>query len=207
MNRAAVRAVSMHSLNRQRANIVFSTFLEHNKILNPKDVSLQERIFERDGVLRWRSSSPFATAQIGSPLRDLLASLAPAHEATGSIRDTEAKIMRLIRLYSQEDFLVWYDAPQRVGQITLKEGAAAQSQLKAWALVLWIAHRHRTGGGADATSASFESMLDLHRTTLQELSSRWPDCVQRLRSGGWDVDVVSVETKSGSRIRLQAKGR
>ncbi|KAL8688761.1 MAG: hypothetical protein Q9218_005407 [Villophora microphyllina] len=205
MNRAAVRAVSMHTLNRQRANIVFSTFLEQKTVLDPKEVSLQERIFELDGVLRWRSSSPLATAKIGLPLQDLLALLAPVHRKTGAIRDTEAKVMRLVRLYSQEEFLLWYDAPQRVGHITLKEGAAAESQLKAWALMLWIAHRHSMGGGSVATSASFERMLDLHRSSLQDLSSRWADCIQRLRTAGWDVDIASLETRSGSRIRLQVK--
>ncbi|KAL8775437.1 MAG: hypothetical protein Q9194_003763 [Teloschistes cf. exilis] len=203
MNRAAVRAVSMHTLNRQRANIVFSTFLDQGTVLSPKEVSLQERIFEWGGVLRWRRSSPLASAKIGHPLKDLLASLAPAHEKTGSVRDAEAKMMRLIRLYSQEEFLLWYDAPQRVGHIALKEGAAAKSQLKAWALILWITQRHRMDGSAEATSASFEFTLDLQRSSLQDLSSRWSDCIQRLRTAGWDIDVASLETTSGSRICVQ----
>ncbi|KAI4098883.1 MAG: hypothetical protein L6R37_006246 [Teloschistes peruensis] len=203
MNRAAVRAVSMHTLNGQRANIVFSTFLDQGTVLSPKEVSLQERIFEWDGVLRWRQSSPLASAKIGHPLKDLLASLAPAHAKTGSIRDAEAKMMRLIRLYSQEEFLLWYDAPQRVGHIALKEGAAAKSQLKAWALTLWITQRHRMDGSSEATSASFESTLDLQRSSLQDLSSRWSDCIQRLRTAGWDIDVASLETTSGSRICVQ----
>ncbi|KAL8932382.1 MAG: hypothetical protein Q9216_006859 [Gyalolechia sp. 2 TL-2023] len=206
MNRAAVRAVSMHSLNRQRANIVFSTFLDQNKILTPKEVSLQERIFESDGVLRWRGSSPLGKGRIGLSMRDLLASLAPAHLTTGSIRDGEAKLMRLIHLYRQEEFLVWYDAPQRVGHISLKEGAAAEWQLKAWALTLWIAHRHGTGEGADATSAaSSESIFDLHRETLRDLSSRWTECVDRMRTAGWDMDVASLETVPGSRLHIQAR--
>ncbi|KAI4260804.1 MAG: hypothetical protein L6R42_003878 [Xanthoria sp. 1 TBL-2021] len=201
MNRAAVRAVTMHSLNRQRANLVTSTYLDQDRIMSPKEVSMQERIFEWDGVLRWRSSSPFAAARIGLGLRDLLASLAPAHERTGSIRDTEARLTRLIRLYSQEEFLVWYDAPQRLGHITLKERATAESQLKAWALVLWIAHRHHAAG-ADATSAVFETSLEVHRRTLQEL--QWSDYTSRLRSAGWDLDIASLETTSGSRIRVNA---
>ncbi|KAL8636840.1 MAG: hypothetical protein Q9228_005814 [Teloschistes exilis] len=186
-----------------RANIVFSTFLDQGTVLSPKEVSLQERIFEWGGVLRWRRSSPLASAKIGHPLKDLLASLAPAHEKTGSVRDAEAKMMRLIRLYSQEEFLLWYDAPQRVGHIALKEGAAAKSQLKAWALILWITQRHRMDGSAEATSASFEFTLDLQRSSLQDLSSRWSDCIQRLRTAGWDIDVASLETTSGSRICVQ----
>ncbi|KAL8996412.1 MAG: hypothetical protein Q9169_004060 [Polycauliona sp. 2 TL-2023] len=203
MNRAAVRAVRMHSLNRQRANLVMSTYLDRATILTPEEVSVQERIFEWDGVLRWKGSSPFAAARIGLSLQDLLASLAPAHGRTGSIRDTEARLARLIRLYGEEEFLVWYDARQRLGYITLKEGAAAESQLKAWTLVLWIAHRHHAAG-ADATSAVFESSLELHRRTLEELSLQWHGCANGLRSAGWDLDIASLETRSGSRIRLNA---
>ncbi|KAL8787590.1 MAG: hypothetical protein Q9213_002152 [Squamulea squamosa] len=203
MNRAAVRAVSMHSLNRQRANLVISTYLDQDRIMNPKEVSIQERIFEWDGVLRWRSSSPFAAARIGLTLRELLVSLAPAHERTGSIGDAEARLSRLVPVYQQEDFLVWYDSPQRLGHITLKEGASAESQLKAWALVLWIAHRHHAAG-ADATSAAFEPSLEVHSRTLQELSSRWPECTSRLAKAGWDIGIASLETASGSRIRLNA---
>ncbi|KAI4186878.1 MAG: hypothetical protein LQ348_004159 [Seirophora lacunosa] len=209
MNRAAVRAVQMRTLNRQRANLVFSTFLDQNKVLTPKEVSLQERIFEWDGVLRWRGSDAFAAATIGRPLRYLLAALAPAHEMTGSIRDGEAKVMRIIRLYSLEEFLVWYDAPQQVGHITLKEGAGSKSQLKAWALLLWIAHRHRTyrAGGADATSAGFEPRLDSHRTALQELTgtSRWLECMHRMQMAGWNLDTASLETTPGSRVHVQAE--
>ncbi|KAL8663743.1 MAG: hypothetical protein Q9168_008041 [Polycauliona sp. 1 TL-2023] len=203
MNRAAVRAVTMRSLNRQRANLVISTYLDQARILTPEEVAGQERIFEWDGVLRWKSSSPFAAARIGLRVQDLLASLAPAHGRTGSIGDTEARLARLIRLYGQEEFLVWYDAPKRLGYITLKERATAESQLKAWALVLWIAHRHQHhAAGPDATCAVFESSLEMHRRTLQELSVQWHDCISRLRGAGWDLDIASLETKSGSRIRL-----
>ncbi|KAJ5084378.1 hypothetical protein NUU61_008957 [Penicillium alfredii] len=96
MNYAAVRAVQMTSLNRQRANIVFSALLdsdsnlelatlgsspdpdsdsEHQwKILTPADVAQQERIFHRDAVLEWTQQTPYpkthrlGTAQIGVPL-------------------------------------------------------------------------------------------------------------------------------------------
>ncbi|KAL8808064.1 MAG: hypothetical protein Q9182_000342 [Xanthomendoza sp. 2 TL-2023] len=204
MNRAAVRAVSMHSLNRQRANLVFSNYLGQGKILNPKEVSRQERIFEWDGVLRWRGSSPFAAAKIGHHLRALVASLGPAQSRTGGIRDAEARLTKLIQVYEQEDFLVWYDTPQRLGHIILKEGAAAQSQLKAWALILCIAHRRHAAGEGDATSAAFEPNLEVHRTTLQHVSSWWAGCVEQLQTAGWEVDTASLETRSGSRIHLEA---
>ncbi|PYI04939.1 DUF647 domain protein [Aspergillus sclerotiicarbonarius CBS 121057] len=78
LNYAAVRSVQMTSLNRQRANIVFSTILSSDpeltlltlpeptkqqptqkhtqspwKTLTPAQVAKQEKIFESDGILRW----------------------------------------------------------------------------------------------------------------------------------------------------------
>src|ERR1700709_2496622 len=62
-NYLAVRAVSMRTLNRQRANLVFSALLEDHYTVGkehvkpfptPEQISIQERVFERDGVLRWK---------------------------------------------------------------------------------------------------------------------------------------------------------
>ena len=201
MNHAAVRAVSMHSLNRQRANIVFSTFLDQDKILTPEEISEQERIFEWDGVLRWRGSSPIGKAKIGVPLQSLMSSWEPAHGSTGSIRDANFRLMRLVEIFSLEDYLLWYDVSNRVTLIVLKDGVPSKSQLKAWALGLWLAHRFNQ---QDATSASSDKSFDLLESTLTNLSKRWNSCIERLEAAGWDVDVAHLETTSGTRIRLRA---
>ncbi|KAF7620013.1 hypothetical protein AFLA_001631 [Aspergillus flavus NRRL3357] len=95
LNYAAVRSVQMTSLNRQRANIVFSTLLnsdtdldianfnpthethptpKHSKatqsqkqwqIPTPAQVSKQEKIFETDGILRW-VSAPSTQHKLGT---------------------------------------------------------------------------------------------------------------------------------------------
>ncbi len=199
MNHAAVRAVSMHSLNRQRANIIFSAFLDHDKILTPEEVSDQERIFEWDGVLRWRGSSPIGKAKIGIPLQSLMSSWEPAHASTGSIRDTNLLLMKLVKAFRQEDYLLWYDVSNKVALIVLKDGASSRSQLKAWALGLWVAHRFNQ---QDATRASADKSFDLLESTLVGLSNRWNRCMERLEAAGWDVDVANLETTSGTRIRL-----
>ena len=199
MNRAAVRAVSMHSLNRQRANIVFSAFLDHDKVLTPEEVSGQERIFEWDGVLRWKSSPPIGKAKIGVSLQCLMSSWEPAHEYTGSIRDADLRLMRLVRVFSYEDYLLWHDVSNRVTLIVLKDGVSSKSQMKAWALGLWLAHRSYQ---EDATSASSDKLFDLLENMLTTLSKRWNSCIERLEAAGWDVNVANLETASGTRIRL-----
>ncbi|KAL9609646.1 MAG: hypothetical protein Q9167_005599 [Letrouitia subvulpina] len=206
MNHSAVRAVSMRTLNRQRANIVLSTYLDDEKILTPKEVSARERIFEWDGAIRWKDSTPIARTEIGHSFHDLVRGLAPPHSITGSRRDVEAKLANLVGLYDGEDFLVQYSLVPRVALIILKEGAGSIAQLKAWALALWVAHRHHKTEGDYATGASSaEAILNLHRTTLDDLSHRWADCIERLAAAGWDLNADSLETGSGSRIRLETK--
>lgn len=55
-NYLAVRSVSMRTINRQRANIIFNKYMSSRhgsrRMLIPEEVSQLERIFEWDGVLR-----------------------------------------------------------------------------------------------------------------------------------------------------------
>ncbi|PYH99163.1 DUF647 domain protein [Aspergillus ellipticus CBS 707.79] len=103
LNYAAVRSVQMTSLNRQRANIVFSTILSSDpdlktqlthpepkpqsspnpqlwRALTPAQVAKQEKIFEIDGILRWSHAKAKAvpetigSCRIGVSLQQFLAS-------------------------------------------------------------------------------------------------------------------------------------
>ena len=201
-NHAAVKAVSLCSLNRQRANIVLSNLLNDNRVMTPDEVSSQERIFEYDGVLRWKHSIPFAKARIGVALHSLLITLAPAHMMTGAIRDGDVILERLVKIYSHEDFLVWYDSPRKTAYVVLKDHASAKAQLKAWALALWAAHRC---GKQYATGASPEVILQLLERTLKDISSEWDDSIERIRAAGWNIDIANLETSSGSRIHVSAE--
>lgn len=206
MNHAAVRAVSMHTLNRQRANIVLSNFLAHDKVLTPEEVSRQERIFESDGVLRWKGSKRIlGHAKIGVTLISL-ATLASGHSVTGSIRiRTLVDMASLVEVYRHEEYMLWYEARSRTAYIVLKEGASSTSQLKAWTQALWIAHRH---AAIQATGDALDEMATsrLTEATLKDLSSQWRGCLERLKKSGWDTEVASLETSSGTRIRIHAGG-
>ena len=201
MNHAAVRAVNMHNVNRQRANILFSAFWDCNRALSPKEVSHQERIFEWDGALRWSGSAPFARAHIGVSLQTLLSSLAPAHAATGSIRDAKIQLRKLLELFGREMYLLSHDATKGVAFIVLKEGATPASSFKAWAHALLLSHRLNN---LHATSATEIDISDLLQSSLTELTRRWDDFLKQLTVAGWDMDVANLETASGTRLRLNA---
>ena len=206
MNHAAVRAVSMHTLNRQRANIVLSNFLANDKVLTPEEVSSQERIFEMDGVLRWKGSKILGRAKIGVTLTSLATCMASRHSVTGSIRiRTAVDMTKLVDVYRHEEYMLSYEAASRTAYIVLKEGASSTSQLKAWTHALWIAHRH---AAIQATGDALDEMATsrLTEATLRDLSSQWRGCLERLKTSGWDTEVANLETTSGTRIQIHAGG-
>lgn len=205
MNHAAVRAVRMHTLNRQRASIVLSTFFDHGTALTPLEVSQRERIFEWDSVLRWRGSSPLATAKIGGPLQGIVSSLGPSHPVTGATSDTDFFLVKLVEMFAREDYLLWYSSSDRVVYIVLKDSVPARSQLKAWAQGLMLVHRLPKLPLAIGATVEKEHVLELVRMSLSDVSKRWDTCTEQLRAAGWDVDVASLETASGTRIRLDVK--
>ncbi|PYH29705.1 RUS1 family protein [Aspergillus neoniger CBS 115656] len=136
LNYAAVRSVQMTSLNRQRANIVFSTLLNTDpdvtqllraeptkqqqpqshhppswKTLTPANVSKQEKIFETDGILRWSSSTTtppqtLGYCRIGISLQQFLSSSALSTTSSKSLR-TPIPMPQLTTLFSKEDYILY----------------------------------------------------------------------------------------------------
>ena len=200
MNHAAVRAVSMHRLNRQRANLVISNFLEQGKVLTPEEVSHQERIFDWDGILRWNGRSLSAKARIGIPLQEMLNSIAPSHQTTSSIKSPETQIAALTKLYREEEYIMWYSKSQRCAYIVLKEGASPSSQLRGWAHALFTVQRSHNRSMKDAEES--QKILELVGSTLESICEHWEDFLKRLKEKGWDVEIASLESAPGTRIRL-----
>lgn len=202
MNYAAVRAVSMQNLNRQRANMVLSTFFDSGTVLTPDEVSNQERIFEWGGVLRWKGSARMAKAKIGGQLQEMISSLGPTHSITGAMRDADSVLIRLFQIFAKEEYLLWYSLSDRTVYLVLKEQISVSSQLKGWAQGLVLVHR--LAQVQLATSAT-EKVLESVESSLSEVSDCWPTCMERLKAAGWDLDIASLETASGTRIKVDTK--
>ncbi|OGM41795.1 DUF647 domain protein [Aspergillus bombycis] len=169
LNYAAVRSVQMTSLNRQRANIVFSTLLEsdtdldianfnptdragpdlkHNRatqwrIPTPAQVSKQEKIFETDGILKWCSAPStqykLGSCRIGVSLEQFLAPSA-TRTGPGSLK-TSTPMSHLSSLFRSEDYLLFLHRNRQAwdARILLKTSSTTQSQLKAWVHALLAA--------------------------------------------------------------------
>ncbi|PGH04096.1 hypothetical protein AJ79_07196 [Helicocarpus griseus UAMH5409] len=219
-NYAAVRAVNMTTLNRQRANIVFSTIFEEDRVLTPSQASKYERIFERDGVLRWRASSTkLGSCRIGAPFQELL--LNGSSCKVSSFRD----VPRLLRLFEKEEYILWFDPVSKRGIIVLKNDVTPMSQLKAWSHALMVSRgvtvattddesRKRNGDNLLEKEKGEKlkllvqreqegnGMLLLLENTLQTLSANFQGQIARLRRAGWDVDTPSLETRPGRRFEI-----
>ncbi|KAF2198391.1 DUF647-domain-containing protein [Delitschia confertaspora ATCC 74209] len=217
-NHRAVRAVSMTTLNRQRANIVFSHLLQHDKVLKPTEVSKMERIFERDGVLRWFGDKDgrdeiVGWAKIGVGLGSVVGCLErDAKNTTGGRNDLQhggVKFSDLLRLFADEAYILYYDMSASTIFIVLKSHCKPIDQIQAWAHALLLARG--VGREKDVDQKVLEG-LELRRDDqhvanfkLAEMSKNMVKDVlqrneERLRKAGWDLDVASLETRSGVKI-------
>ena len=234
MNYAAVTAVSMRTLSRQRLNIVVSHYQSapgSGIALRPADVSKQERVFERDGVLRWSDKCIIGHCNIGVSMDRLLRSMnvgkSERNRRTGSLElDMRTiKLSELMRVYAEEAYILWAtNSPMGCEvAIVLKQGCTPIDQLKAWSHALLFAQRARWSREGkreaverkqheseknDASGPSGRDLLlaDL-KATLKETKSMFEDenLLESLREMGWDLDIAALETSAGTRIAVSSK--
>lgn len=200
-NYAAVKSVRMRSLNRQRANIVLSQLLQDGRVLSPAEVSKRERIFERDGVLRWTDDSILGHCSIGVPLERMLGQMGQRHQRSGALHLPAITLSDLVQLYANDAYLLWSCGFETV--IVLKE-CSPRDQLKAWTQALLLARKtwmNRTAGG-DEHDTMGGPLADLKSTLdkAQKLLNRYE---AKMRDAGWDLELASLETQPGIRIQVE----
>lgn len=208
-NRRAVRAVSMRTLNRQRATLVYHQ-LKHGRVPRPEDISKQERIFERDGVLRDANDHIIGYCTVGTSMKTFMGSLAFQRGATGGMSVDSAWLSNVLRLYTDKAYILSYDegASPLHCHIILKKGAKAVEILSAWWQALSIAEGQVTLRPAKISGAT--SYTTEHRKqALRLLEDSAASAIQltqgygsALKEAGWDLEVGALETKSGSRVSI-----
>jgi hypothetical protein len=214
-NYLAVRAVCMQTLNRQRANLVFSSLLEQlafNQIElgtsksrplrdpmdltcpNPEEVRLQERVFERDGVLRWRGEV-LGYCKLGVNLKTVLDCFTWPDKTTGSHSGSRMReFSKLLEVFKGSRYIVWYDEPRKTFLVVLEDGAGPINMLLAWMFALQFA---KYGNSKQA-----KSLIEALGVTRSYLSRIEDGLIQRVREN-WDLEVSAMETQSGTRIRMK----
>jgi hypothetical protein len=196
----------MRCLNRQRANIVFSSLLQHGSVLSPRDVSQRERIFERDGVLRWADDIVLGTCRIGVPLEMLLNCIGRRHTRTGSLELHAIKLSDLMDIFANEAYILWFADSDHEAIVVLKEGCSPLDHLKAWAHALLLARELRSNVVRDAQDPGDKSLaqgrLAATRRTLDTADELFRKFVPALEHKGWDLHVASLETRAGVRAQI-----
>ncbi|KAH9881603.1 hypothetical protein IAQ61_000330 [Plenodomus lingam] len=204
-NYAAVRAVSMRCLNRQRANILFSRLLEHGQLLSPLEVSRRERVFEHDGVLRWSDDMAIGYCRIGVSLQTLLSHMGLRNARTGSLHLRGAEISELLHVFVDEAYILWPASSAGHFLIVLKEGCTPMDQLKAWAHALLLAKGYSLPGAksvVDQTSLAGNRLADVRRT-LADTRTMFEKYSGAMRDAGWDLNIAALETLGGTRVKMK----
>lgn len=230
LNWCAVRSVHLRSLNRQRANLVFSELEENDTILSPKEVANRERVFEsRAGsVFRWRGRHIIGSCDFGMPLsnmveiftrKPLLDRRKCTAESQTPSRDS-TRLPDLIELFQDEKYLLYYHVPEPLWNsdsagrvkvvVVLEDGVKPQDQLKAWFHGLVLAKRLNEQQGGDALILSTANFNNKQRanlrhvvSTLRYVNQVFSGYLERLEENGWDTSIPVLETRSGSRIICQ----
>ncbi|RDW91498.1 hypothetical protein BP5796_02663 [Coleophoma crateriformis] len=212
-NYLAVKAVSMRTLNRQRANLVISNCLAQCpdsrtekssqswkiKVPSPEMISLQERIFERDGVLRGSNGAVLGYCQLGVSLQTVFKSFGPSHGSTGSHMD-DGNIRKLLKLFHEDAYILWYDRARNMYLVVFKHGCLPTVHVRAWA------HAFMTAATKEVQArSSTESILRLLEVTKVRLNEflKTTDLFSELENAGWDLETGAMETRSGTRCQLK----
>ena len=199
----------MTSINRQRANLIFSTILSSDKttstevpVPSPAEIASQERIFPRDGILQWKDEY-LGTAEIGISLATFFQN---ASSSTGHSYQTTLPMGKLQSLFAEEKYILFLfpRGNKWHASILLKKGCPVRSQLKAWTHAL-LAARVLSGyyvhpGLQLGEKGSEMNVCDVVQKTLGFLSGRMEGYLGALAGKGWEVDIAALETRAGRRI-------
>lgn len=247
-NYRAVRAVSMRTLNRQRANIVFSSYLQSLRdggpyeerrkfwpktgqrverddmkynLPSPKEVSIKERIFELDGVMRWQGSVIMGHCALGVPLKDVLDTVRPSarHPMTGSYSlispdgkshdsseegDEDISIEALLAVFKYENYILSQSSKSRRPRflIVLKEGSGPVTQARSWFHAFLCARKLYTD-----PELLQRPIIGLLKETLEEVQDNWPQVRDSLLDAEWDLHTGALETRSGVRVSIESEAK
>ncbi|OJJ36726.1 hypothetical protein ASPWEDRAFT_26181 [Aspergillus wentii DTO 134E9] len=208
LNYAAVRSVQMTSLNRQRANIVFSALLESDPDL-VHEAAEKEKSSHQQLYPATKEFSSQAVSYDGIPLRNLDPARigVPLHQflSPSSSSDTTVPFPALITLFANESYILSL-SPTSSGPkawqaaIILKTNCTPQSQLKGWVhalLATRILSIKETGSDSE-----IELIMDVLSRTLEFLNqdSRFDGYMLALEGVGWNLGIAALETKSGRRV-------
>lgn len=203
-NRRAVRSVSMRTLNRQRATLVYHQ-LRQGRVPKPEDVSSLERIFEKDGILRGAQGETIGWCSFQSSVKPLFEwQKLQEHSTTGSFSIDAQFLAKLMKTFEQERYIINITSAHNESQchfaIFLKQGATTLDCVSAWWRCLAVAEAEKATRGkaaSDGASRSDRHLTLLRETTVRAMQEKY---IGELTAAGWDLEGNALETRSSMRM-------
>ncbi|KAF9653734.1 DUF647-domain-containing protein [Thelephora ganbajun] len=189
-NFAAVRGLTMRTLNRQRACIAWSNFraLERGNVgedlLHPERISRHERIFISPSRIRdGNSGTIIGRCTIGCSLSSLLR----IDAETSVERLTEVSIHELVDLFKDERYALWCSRQSRHRSpdisIALKAGHTPIDHLRGWLHACEIARLIATDG-----ETTERGEIHYIRAAHREVDRLFGKFTNVMRHHGWKID-------------------
>ncbi|PSK34411.1 hypothetical protein B9Z65_8737 [Elsinoe australis] len=220
LNWMAVRSVTMRTLNRQRAGLVFAEWVEGGQVLGPEQVRVRERVFERDGVVRDVKGNVLGYCHVGVSFEEYLARVGRSRRQGQYAFNVQQQVLDDIDGIgrgsegSQRRYLLHLDANGRQCSITLEKNCTVRDQLQAWftayrALQLLHLNEHGHLGNAESMtdrskvhygSAEMSNTSATLRNAQEYAEGMFPRLESRLEEAGWDLKTSALETRRGSRF-------
>lgn len=181
MNYLGVRAVTLQTLNRQRATILYQQWLQTGRVASPAEVASKEAMVFWWPVLKNRRGAFTGIAYFAK-------SYAAAVEGV-----SDADILQYPRFWL---------AVQRHRQvdirILMKEGAEPFDAVEAWIEAMELARK----GGSFQGSITNVSSLKRERPQEPQYQTWASQMRVRIEEAGWDLSNASFETTAPVRIRV-----
>ncbi|RKF77719.1 RUS1 family protein-like protein [Golovinomyces cichoracearum] len=222
-NYLAVRSVCMRSFNRQRANIFFSKvihdlhvakivpietkeadlkkFISSLELPSPKDISRREKIFERDGILRWVDGTALGRCKLGVSIKCILDCFGSSHSRTGSFSDLPSHLLQqLLLIYQDSNYILYYDEIRKIHLVAIKcfVGNETEVQLKAWIQALYLAKYRKISDDEPLLMALMRS-----REFAECLVNAVFSC-SNIKEVGWDLEVSAMKTHPSTKFVIKS---
>lgn len=201
-NYAAVSAVIMRTLNRQRTNLAFLGFMENGmeKAPSPREVAKIESIFGWPGSLLSPTHFRGGCCEIGASLQELLTAIDNQSRCgIKAAQDVSMTLRQLLVIFQNEEYVLW-PLDGKGSLIFLKDSAGSKTKLKAWFHALNLEHirQHAVKGRAAEVGQS----IILVKTSLEDSQRPFEVFWTSLATAGWDLSTVTLEVKSGYRLQV-----
>ncbi|KAF2155593.1 DUF647-domain-containing protein [Myriangium duriaei CBS 260.36] len=215
LNYRAVRAVRLRTLNRQRACIIFTSWVGRSRIPNPAEVASHERIFERDGVVRDPSGLVIGHCMIGVGFEEYIRRSSGSMSEGRTYNVDRGLLAAAGERGARHGFLLHVDGATRHCWIALAKDCTVEQQVRAWFTACrtlqllndrtWMSRQSATDEKtalSERDSSSQAPAVQATKEAEEFVTATFGRLWHELPRAGWDVKTAALETRRSTRFAL-----